>query len=290
MPPPADLHRHGVLRLSAVLRAGRTVAAAQTVAFPAGTVRLSDVEGDGVGELQITNPSGGLLAGDRMETAIDAGPGTRLSVVTQGANRVCGAAAGTPARTTRLDTGIAVADGAVVEWLPHHLVPYARSRVRQRTVVTLAPTAGAVLWEALATGRSARGERCAWDGLDTRLRVEAGGRPLVTDGAVLGSGGEPFDGADLTATLVVRIPEAEAPGNGDDADGIARDPASELADALHTRAAVPGVLASASALDERLVVGRVLARDSAALYALLDAWRGPARTAVGLPPARRAVD
>jgi len=266
-----------VLELSAVVRHGRTVADAQSVAFPAGTVRISDVDGDGVGELQITNPSGGLLAGDRMDTVVDAGPGTRLSVVTQGANRVCGAALGAPVRTTTLATRLTVADGAVVEWIPHHLVPYARSRVHQRTAVVLAPTAGLIAWEALSTGRSARGERAAWDRIDTRLRITAGDRPLLIDGAVLDAGGEPFDGADLTATLVVRIPGGS-------------DGSVALADRLHERAAtVPGVLASASALDDRLVVGRVLARDTAALYALLAAWRPAARAAVGLPPATRPV-
>lgn len=288
MPPGGERHRHGALRLTAVARDGRTVAAAQRVAFPAGTVRIRDVDGDGVGELQLTNPSGGLLAGDRMETVVDAGPGTRLSVVTQGANRVCGTARGAAPRTTAIEARVTVADGAVVEWAPHHLVPYARSRVRQRTTVQLAPSAGVVVWEALSTGRSARGERCAWDALDVRLRVTCGERPLLTDGAVLGPGGEPFDGADLAATFAVRLPVERPPD--DRHRDVARGPAGRLADRLHEHAAaVPGVLGSASALDDRLVVGRVLARDAAALYALLAAWRAPARAAVGLPPPARAI-
>lgn len=268
------------------------------MAFPAGTVRISQVDADGVGELQITNPSGGLLAGDRMDTVIAVGPNARLSVVTQGANRVCGAATGAPIRTTVLDTRLTVADGAVLEWVPHHLVPYARARVHQRTAVALAPTAGLIAWEALSTGRSARGERAAWDRVDSRLRVTDGQRPLVADGAVLDSGGEPFDGADLTATLVVRLPPRvdgrgadRAAGSGPRPGGGSLGRAGNLADALHGRAgSVPGVLASASALDERLVVARVLARDTAALYALLAVWRPASRQAVRLPPASRAVD
>lgn len=251
--------------------------AGQEVVFPAGTVRMTDVDGDGVGELQVTNPSGGLLAGDRMDTVLTAGPGTRSSVVTQGANRVCGAAPGATPATTTLATTLSLEGDARLEWAPHHLVPYARSVVVQRTVVDVAPGAALLLWETLSAGRTGRGERFAWERVDTRLRVTRSDRPLLVDGAVLVPGGEPFDGADLVATIVVVLPAGSAG-------------ARPLADALHdVLTAAPGTLASASAIDDDLVAGRVIARDAAALYAALDAVRVLARPAVGLPPPRRPV-
>lgn len=291
-PTAADTwHRHGVLELTAAARRGRTVVTAQRTAFPAGSVRISAVDGDGVPELQLTNPSGGLLAGDRMDTVIDVDPGARLSVVTQGANRVCGTAPDVPPRTTTLDTRLAVGDGAIVEWLPHHLVPYARSCTHQRTNVELGAGAGLLLWDVITTGRSGRGERCLWERVDSRLRIATDGRPLLVDGAILTTDDEPFDGADVAAVFVVVLPagsepdsRAAGPGPGD------RAATDRLADALHATAdGRPGTIGSASALDDRVVAGRLLARDTVAAYATLNAWRAPARAALGLPPAAREI-
>jgi urease accessory protein len=317
--PTNAVHRHGRLRLRLALRGGRAVVAAQEVAVPAGTVRIVDVDGDGTGEVQITNPSGGLLAGDRLETQIDVGAGVRASLVTQGANRIYGravaSAASGPGRAldgddpgagrapsdpcptrattepagavrstpsahpaaTALDTRITVDDGATLEWAPHHLMPFARSRVRQRTLVDVADSGALLAWESLAAGRSARGERFAWDELDTRLRIVRAGRPLLADGALLGPGGEPFDGADLVATVVVVLSAGDPAG-------------ARLADDLHRALDVaPGTLASASAVAPTLVVARIVARDAPALYRALHAVRERARPAIGLPPPRRPI-
>lgn len=176
-----------------------------------------------------------------------------------------------------LDTRISVGDGATLEWAPHHLMPFARSRVHQRTLVDVAASGALLAWESLAAGRSARGERFAWDRLDTRLRVVRTGRPLLADGALLGPGGEPFDGADLVATVVVVLPEGDPTG-------------PRLADDLHRALLVArGTLASASAVDPALVVARIVARDAPALYRALHAVRELARPAIGLPAPRRPV-
>ncbi|WP_320670579.1 urease accessory protein UreD [Patulibacter defluvii] len=232
----------------------------------------------------MTNPSGGLLGGDRLETAIEAGPGTAVSIATQGATRVYRAGDGPP---TVLTTTVAVGAAARVEWIPHHLMPYAGAAVHQRTRVDVAASGALLAWEVLCAGRSAHGERFAWRALDTRLRVVRDGRPLLTDGAVLAAGGEPFDGADLAATVVVVLPRT---ANGGAALAIRDDPAAALADDLHrTLAGRRGLLAGASAPAPGLVVARLLARDAPALYAGLHALRQPARAALGLPPAERPV-
>jgi urease accessory protein len=308
--PRTATHRHGRLGLVLERRGPRTVVAEQDIVFPSGTVRLADIDGDGVGELQITNPSGGLLAGDRLDTVLEARAGTRSSVVTQGANRVCGVAPGLPPATTTLDTRVHLEDDALLEWAPHHLVPYARSRVHQRTVVDVAPAAGLLLWETLSAGRSGRGERFAWDHLDSRLRVTRDGRPLLQDGAILGPGGEPFDGADLVATVVVVLPRGSgggasasggvqtratgaAGGAGTHAAGgagRASGGAARLSDGLHAALTTArGTLASASAVADDVVVARVVARDATALYRALGAVRELARPAIGLPAPQRPV-
>ncbi|EHN12628.1 Urease accessory protein UreD [Patulibacter medicamentivorans] len=315
-PAPAAVHRRGRLAVRLERRGSRTVVAADEVAFPAGTVRLTDGDGDGLRELQITSPSGGLLAGDRLDTIVEAGAGTSVSLVTQGATRVYRARDGAPASggdppalastgdprdhpadanggpasdhasagradPTVLDTSIAVAARARVEWVPHHLMPYADAAVHQRTTIDVAASGALLAWESVAAGRSARGERFGWRRLDTRLRISRDGRPLLQDGADLGPGGEPFDGADLVSTVVVVLPDPAA-----SSASAARGLADDLADALADR---PGVLGSASAPDDALVVARVLARDAPALYGALHAVRVRARAVLELPAPGRPV-
>ena len=270
----ASHHRHGRLSATLARRRGRTVLVGQEIAFPAGTVRLLDHDGDGVPELQQTAPAGGLLGGDALDVAVRLEDGVRASLATQGANRVYRPADGRTA--TRLTTTVTVADGAIAEWVPHHLLPYPGARVRQRTAIDVAPDAGLLAWESLSAGRSARGERFAWSLLDTRLRIARAGAPLLLDGAILaGDDREPFDGADLCATVALVLP---------------RDGAPALADELHAAlTAAPAVLGGASAPAPDLVVGRLLARDVPALYGALGAARRIGRRALGLPPARRSV-
>ncbi|MDX8152182.1 urease accessory protein UreD [Patulibacter brassicae] len=272
--PTARAHRHGRLVATIERRRGRGALTAQEIAFPAGTVRLTEPDGDGVVELQQTAPSGGLLGGDRLEVAVRVGADVDVSLVTQGATRVYRPADGRS--PTQLRTALAVADGARVEWVPHHLLLYRGAHVHQRTAIDVDPGGGLLAWEALSAGRTARGERFAWAGLDTRLRVTRGGGPLVTDGAVLDGGGEPFDGADLCVAVVAVLPRPSAAA------------AAGLADELHdVLTAAPGVLGSASVPAPGCVVARVLGRDAPSTYRALHGAREAVRAALGLPrPAR----
>ncbi len=274
--PTARAHRHGRLAATIERRRGRGALTAQEIAFPAGTVRLTEPDGDGVVELQQTAPSGGLLGGDRLEVAVRVGRDVQASLVTQGATRVYRPADGRS--PTELRTSLAVAGGARVEWVPHHLLLYRGAHVHQRTAIDVAPDAGLLAWEALSAGRTARGERFAWAGLDTRLRITRAGRPLLADGAVLEGGGEPFDGADLCATVVAVLPHAGAGA----ADG--------LANALHdVLTAAGGVLGSASVPVPGCVVARVLGRDAPATYRALHGVREGIRAALGLPRPSRPI-
>lgn len=66
---------------------------------------------------------------------------------------------------------ISVGPGAILEWVPEHTIPFARSRFRQTLHATLAPGATLLLWDAVASGRIAREERWAFTDLENEIRI-----------------------------------------------------------------------------------------------------------------------
>jgi urease accessory protein len=249
---------------------GRTALVRRFASQPWGAVQVVRPDASGVPEVVLTNPGGGTLGGDRLELTVEVGPGARGTVCTQGATKVYRGAEAV--QRTRLG----VAGGGVLEHVPHHVIPYARSRWRQDTVIDLAADARLLAWEAFAAGRLAHGERFAFARLTTRTLVLRGGGPVAVDGCDLGAGGEPFGGWPYLATAYVVAPEA----------------LGHLADELHAllTARGPEVLGSASTPQEGVLCARLLATSAPALTAALNALRGCVRPALGLgSPAREAV-
>lgn len=219
-------------------------------------------------EVQLTNPGGGVLGGDRLELTASLGAGARATLCTQGATKIYrGAAAEQRAR-------LSIGADALLEYLPHHVIPYAGSRWRQATVFDLAHDALLIAWEAFSAGRVVRGERFAFDQLASRTLVLRGGMPEAIEGCELASGGEPFAGYSYLATAYVVAPHR----------------LDRLADELHdSLAGAPRTFASASTPVPGLVAARLLAADAPALMHALTATRSTARAALGLPPAPREV-
>ena len=87
-----------------------------------------------------------------------------------------------------------VGAGARLEYLPHHLIPFAGSSHSQSTVFRLHGDATMLAWEAFSAGRVARGERFAFDSLRSRTRVLRDGRSEAADGFDLSGGDEHFGG------------------------------------------------------------------------------------------------
>lgn len=235
---------------------------------PFGSVRANYPDGSGVPEVQITNPSGGILGGDRLEMDVTLVPGSAATILTQAANKVY------KGLQARQNATFRVGEGSFLEYLPHHLIPFARSSYRQETEIHLAANTTLIAWDAVSAGRVARGERFAFDGLSARMRIFRENLPEVVDGFGLYAGGEPFGGYSYVGAAYVLAP---------------RDLES-LAEKLHgALSGTPRVLASASATAQRLCAARVLARDATALYRALNVFRAVARTYLDLPPAAREI-
>ena len=155
LPPAAALERaDGAVRLALGQRDGRTRIETLYQRAPA-RVLFPDAPTDQPAQAVLINPAGGIAGGDRIAIEIQAGPGTVATATTQAAEKVY-RALDAPAR---LDTRIAVADGAWFEWLPQETILFDGARLDRRLAFDLAPAARLLAAETVLFGRAARGEQ-----------------------------------------------------------------------------------------------------------------------------------
>ena len=129
--------------------------------------------------VHLHNVSGGILAGDRLSLQIEVGPEARAQVTTTGATRLYRHRAG--ASDSEQHVSISVGRGALLEYLPDAVIPFAGSRHVQRTTATLADHATFFWWEVLAPGRQAMGEQFAFERLHVHTAVRSKLRPLLLE-------------------------------------------------------------------------------------------------------------
>lgn len=227
----------------------------------------------GMAFVYVQNPTGGVFAGDRLRTRLAAGAGARVHLTTQSATKLYRMDGGEACQ----DLHFALEPGAYVEHVPDPLIPQAGARLRQRTVVDVAPDAAFVATEVVAPGRRARGERFAYERLELRTDVRRDGRELCVDLLRLAPDrGDPLrpgvlGGRDYLVTLLAVAPER-------DAELLTRRLDAALA-------GEPGVLGAAGALpDGAGALARVLAPGPLdARRALRTAWGAARAELAGLP-------
>lgn len=162
----------GHLSFRAAVRAhGRTGLAAQSFRAP---YHLSKPYWDAdtrVLLVQVVNPTAGILAGDRLESAITVEQEAALLVTTPSASRVFQMRDG----VAECRQQFSVAGGAWLEVMPEPLVPHRGSRYRQVTDVNV-QTGGALFFvDQLMPGRVGHGEAWEWNRLCLELTVRVGG-------------------------------------------------------------------------------------------------------------------
>ncbi len=171
-----DVGRVGELRLDYARQGDRTVLTRSHCCSPWHLTPPIQLDESACLYTPLVNPSGGLVGGDRLAVRATLGPGAHALFSTPSANRVYRSLGGTALQSIEL-----VLDaGAILEWLPDVTIPYAGSRFRQTIDVSLAPGATVLLWDAIASGRVARGERWAFTSLENNIRiVTASGRSVA---------------------------------------------------------------------------------------------------------------
>jgi len=134
---------------------------------------------DGSALAHLHNVSGGLLGGDHLSLQINVEAGASAQITTTGATRIYHARRGFSA-TTQCNDAI-VGEGALLEYLPDAIIPFAGADFFQRTTIDLSEDAGAIWWEILAPGREASGERFAYERVVMRARVNALGHRIACE-------------------------------------------------------------------------------------------------------------
>ncbi|MGY6548083.1 MAG: urease accessory protein UreD [Roseinatronobacter sp.] len=195
-------------------------------------------------ETVFLNTSGGLTGGDRLDYALAAGPGLRITATTQTAERIYRSTTGRAEITVSLDVGA----GAHLDWLPQETILFDAAQAKRQTQITLAAGATCLMAETVVLGRAAMGETVARLDFEDRRLIQRGTCPLHLevlrlDDARLVPSSAGLSDARAMATVVLIAPEAAAS-------------VKTLRDVLDE----PGVRAAASGLPGRLVV-RLLARD-----------------------------
>jgi urease accessory protein len=260
------------------------VLAGRRFTLPLQALEPMDLTGDGAATLLLLNPTGGIVGGDRLETEIVLGPGSRVCLSTPSATRVYRS----PEHPAVQRVSITIGRGATLEWLPDHLIPSLGARLRQVTEITMAPHATLLYLDAWATGRLARGEAWGFDLLDSRLLVRDAAGPLLHERASL-AGGLRLDGLGGTeglgyvgTFLALRAGEAAdcpvGPGQGRWED-LAAMLQADLA------AAAPDGRTGVTTLARGGVLARLLCPSAPVLGASVDAlWARCRRSLLGLAP------
>lgn len=175
-PAPAVPALDGHLALTAARRDdGRTVLARQSFRAP---FHLGKSYWDGqVLQVQIVNPTAGILAGDRLHCAVTVEAGASLALTTPAASRAF-----------MMRRGIAecrqefrVSAGGWLEYFPEPLCPHRDSDYKQRTTILLEAGAELFWCDSLAPGRVGRGEKWAWRRMQLALGVDHAGLPILRE-------------------------------------------------------------------------------------------------------------
>ncbi|MBB2972076.1 urease accessory protein UreD [Mesorhizobium sp. RMAD-H1] len=124
-------------------------------------------------EAVMINTAGGLTGGDRMRWHFALGADCRASFTTQACEKIYKAEEGS---TATVDTTIEVAAGGAMAWLPQETILFERSALSRRLTVDLAPTATALIVEAVVFGRKAMGEDIGKASFRDCWRIRRGGR------------------------------------------------------------------------------------------------------------------
>jgi urease accessory protein len=169
---PERVGRDGFLRLRFAQSGARTILAQARFSLPLQALAPLTLEG-GACYLMLLNPTGGVLGGDHLVTEIVLEAGTHACLTTPSATRVYR----TPEQPAILETTIRVGEGATLEYLPDHVIPHAGSALHQSLRIEIAPGSRAIVLDAMASGRRARGERWDFREMSSRTEVQVCGKP-----------------------------------------------------------------------------------------------------------------
>jgi urease accessory protein len=158
---------HGYLALDLVCHEGRTSIAHQRFRPPLQIFGVQEADRYGSAYLQILNPCGGLFEGDSAEVEVNVHQGAHLYLTTQAATKIYPAQ---HRQVSRQRIRLRIAAGAILEYFPLPLIPFAHARYAQEVEMQVESGGICLLAEILAPGRVARGERFAYHIVHSRVQ------------------------------------------------------------------------------------------------------------------------
>ena len=170
---PERVGRDGFLGLRFERRLGRTALAQCRFKLPLQALTPTELA-DGTAYLMLLNPTGGLVGGDFLLTDISQKSDTHICLTTPSATRVYRTLDQPAVQETRIQVG----EGALLEYLPDHVIPYRDSQLKQSLHVEMSCGSRAILWDALAAGRVSCGERWNFHEVDSRTEIFLRGEPV----------------------------------------------------------------------------------------------------------------
>ena len=275
-PRTAEVGRVGTLALEYVRQGGRTVFGRTSCRTPWHLLPPIYLDESGSAYTLLVNPSGGLVGGDHLSIDLSIGRQAHALISTPSANRVYRSLSEDAVQ----DVTIRVAENGILEWMPEHTIPFAGSRFRQSIDVRLGDGATLVLWDAVASGRIAHGERWRFTSLDNSIRITMPSRATVQEHYALAPESAGGIGAmqewDYVGSLFIVGDAVPAP--------LWNSLEAALADILDTHGD-RGVLGGVSQPAVPGVVVKVVARSAPAMTtALIELWAGVRRVLWQMPP------
>jgi urease accessory protein len=179
--PTECVGRVGELRLEYAKRDHQTVITRSYCTTPWHLLPPIYLDETGAAYTLLVNPSGGLVGGDRLTIDMRLHKEAHVLISAPSANRVYR----TEGKPSEQHIKITIGPGAILEWFPEHTIPFAGSRFRQTLHAELAPGATIILWDAIASGRIARGERWAFTDLENEIQIETASGDLLIERYVL---------------------------------------------------------------------------------------------------------
>ena len=178
--PAAETQRpttHGLAALSLEHRDGRTRLAHARTRPPLLVQRAlyPDESAPDMAHVFLSNPTGGLFAGDLQQIKVAVGRGAKAHVTTQSATKIYTMEQGSAEQRVVLS----VSSGGYLEYLPDPLIPYRGASFDQDFAITVEPGGALLWWDVITPGRVAMGESFRYRRLHNRLAVYHDSRRAV---------------------------------------------------------------------------------------------------------------
>ena len=136
-----------------------------------------ELDGSGALWVMLLNPTGGLLGGDCLTTNVDLAKGAHAVLTTPSATKVYRTNSGPASHRTTVH----LAEDAVLEYIPDHVIPHPGSSLNQSLSVNMGAGSRAIILDGFSVGRVARDERWLFKELTTELVVSRPGQPVCRD-------------------------------------------------------------------------------------------------------------